>query len=143
MTKNARPARTVTLTMGPDPDNTLLTLPLAFPEGDGLMFTGTYPDAEGTGLPDANLYLYIDGMELGSLFLHRDQTGRIVATLGRYEEATMDWEPRESLPETSWRPATEDEIPYLEHDGEYDEEPIPSHIVEYRGDPEHGWMVRV
>lgn len=44
-----------------------------------------------------NLYLYIDGRELGSLFISYDEHGRPSITLGQYDPETEGWEERVTI----------------------------------------------
>lgn len=43
-----------------------------------------------------NLYLYIDGKEMGSIWIQYDADGPKV-TLGQYDPETMDWEERSTV----------------------------------------------
>jgi hypothetical protein len=48
-----------------------------------------------------NLYLYIDGREMGSLWITYDDDGTPKITLGQYDEESQGWEERsEVLPIT-------------------------------------------
>jgi hypothetical protein len=43
-----------------------------------------------------NLYLYVDGVEWGSLFFHAPE-GNLTITLGQYDSKTGDWRKRAAL----------------------------------------------
>lgn len=44
-----------------------------------------------------NLYLYIDGVELGSIWISYDKSGRPSITLGQYDPETEGWEERTTV----------------------------------------------
>jgi len=80
------------LNIGTSPEYTFTTLDLGEPdEKYGYFETGDLSDTAG------NLYLYLDGQEIGSIFFYREEDGRITATLGRFDPDKEEWDEKNPL----------------------------------------------
>lgn len=44
-----------------------------------------------------NLYVHIDGVEVGSLWFHRDDDGQVIVTFGSFDPASGQWVPGNNL----------------------------------------------
>lgn len=56
-----------------------------------------YFDDKDLGVTGGNLYLYLDGVEYGSLFFFRREDGTVTITLGQLDLQTQEWEERNPL----------------------------------------------
>lgn len=75
------------LNIGSDSDVIFASINIGEPaEEYGYFDTGELSETAG------NLYLYVDGQEIGSVFFYREKDGRITATLGRYDPDREQWD---------------------------------------------------
>jgi hypothetical protein len=85
-----------------DQEEPLATLDLGEPStpsdpgGTGACSIG-YFDGGDLGLTAGNLYIYLDGREVGSLFIHLDSKGVPRVLLGQYDPERDDWVDRNNL----------------------------------------------
>lgn len=75
-------------TLGLDAGATPWTVDLGKPDE-----YGEYSESAYSG----NVYLSIDGQIYGSIFVHLNETGEPIITLGQYDPHTQEWEPRNNL----------------------------------------------
>lgn len=77
------------LTLTPDATSVLANIDLGDPTPDG---SGYFNDGD-LAVSAGNLYLHIDGEEVGSLFFLADSAGQVTVTLGYFDVDQGDWIP--------------------------------------------------
>lgn len=81
------------LTLTPDATSVLANIDLGDPTPDG---QGSFSEGD-LAASAGNLYLHIDGEEVGSLLFLTDSAGQVTVTLGYFDVDQGDWIPAETV----------------------------------------------